>query len=112
MDRFETLSVFVAVADRRGFAAAARALDDGAAGATYNIGRGEGTSVLEVLRTVEQVTGRDTTPDVVARRPGDPARIVAAVDRIREELGFTASRDLREMVSSAWAGWRALHPVP
>jgi UDP-glucose 4-epimerase len=82
---------------------AARALADGAPGATYNIGRGEGSSVLEVLDTVAAVTGRDTTPDVVDRRPGDPARIVAAVDRIRAELGFTTRYDLQEMVASAWA---------
>ena len=89
---------------------AARALEDGAPGATYNIGRGEGSSVLDVLRVVGEVTGRDTTPDVVDRRPGDPARVVAAVDRIREGLGFTAQHDLREMVSSAWAGWQLRHP--
>lgn len=90
--------------------AAARALESGAPGATYNIGRGEGSSVLDVLRVVGEVTGRDTTPDVVDRRPGDPARIVAAVDRIREGLGFTAQHDLREMVASAWAGWQLRHP--
>ena len=90
--------------------AAARALRSGADGATYNIGRGEGSSVLDVLRVVGEVTGRDTTPDVVARRPGDPARIVAAVDRIRDGLGFTASHDLTDMVSSAWAGWQLRHP--
>ena len=90
--------------------AAARALRSGADGATYNIGRGEGSSVLDVLRVVGEVTGRDTTPDVVARRPGDPARIVAAVDRIRDGLGFTASHDLTDMVSSAWAGWQLHHP--
>jgi len=85
---------------------AARALADGAPGSTYNIGRGEGSSVLEVLDTVAEVTGRDTTPEVVDRRPGDPARIVAAVDRIRAELGFTARHDLQEMVASAWAARR------
>ena len=90
--------------------AAARALEAGAAGATYNIGRGEGSSVLDVLRVVAEVTGRDTTPDVVARRAGDPARIVAAVDRIRDGLGFRAQHDLTSMVCSAWAGWRLLHP--
>ena len=90
--------------------AAARALEGGAAGATYNIGRGEGSSVLDVLRVVADVTGRNTTPDVVDRRPGDPARIVAAVDRIRAGLGFTATRDLPDMVSSAWAGWQLRHP--
>jgi UDP-glucose 4-epimerase len=82
---------------------AARALADGAPGGTYNIGRGEGSSVLEVLDAVARVTGRSTAHDVVDRRPGDPARIVAAVDRIRAELGFTARHDLEEMVASAWA---------
>ena len=90
--------------------AAARALDSGAESATYNIGRGEGSSVLDVLRVVGEVTGRDVTHDVVPRRPGDPARIVATVDRIREGLGFSAQHDLRSMVESAWAGWRLLHP--
>jgi UDP-glucose 4-epimerase len=89
--------------------AAARALERGDAGVTYNIGRGEGSSVLDVLRVIGDVTGRDTTPDVVDRRPGDPARIVAAVDRIHEGLGFTAGHDLPAMVDSAWAGWRLLH---
>ena len=86
--------------------AAARALDAGADGATYNIGRGTGSSVLEVLEVIARVTGLDTTPVVVDRRPGDPARVVAAVDRIRGGLGFTATRGLDEMVRSAWAGWQ------
>jgi UDP-glucose 4-epimerase len=87
--------------------AAARALDDGAAPATYNIGRGVGSSVLEVLDVIGKVTGRDVTPEVVDRRPGDPARIVAAVDRIHAGLGFTATRDLEDMVETAWTAWRA-----
>ncbi len=91
--------------------AAARALDGGAAGATYNIGRGVGSSVLEVIDMIGQVTGLDTGYDVGPRRAGDPARIVAAVDRIREGLGFTAQYDLREMVCSAWAGWQLTHPA-
>ena len=90
--------------------AAARALEDGQPGATYNIGRGEGSSVLDVLRVVGEVTGLDTTPEVVDRRPGDPARVVAKVDRIHDGLGFTAKHDLRSMVESAWAGWQLRHP--
>jgi UDP-glucose 4-epimerase len=101
---------FVHVADiADAHLAAARALDAGAASATYNIGRGEGSSVLDVIRTIGEVTGLDVTPEVAPRRPGDPARIVASADRIREELGFTAEQDLRSMVESAWAGWRLRH---
>jgi UDP-glucose 4-epimerase len=90
--------------------ASAQALEAGAGSETYNIGRGQGSSVLEVLDVIGEVTGRDVTPDVVERRAGDPARVVAAVDRIREGLGFEARHDLQDMVSSAWAGWQLRHP--
>lgn len=86
--------------------AALRHLGGGGAGATYNIGRGVGSSVLEVLRTIAEVTGNETPPEVVARRPGDPARTVAVVDRIHQDLGWTARHDLRDMVSSAWQAWQ------
>ncbi|SFU00066.1 UDP-galactose 4-epimerase [Geodermatophilus amargosae] len=91
--------------------AAVRALAAGRPGGTYNLGRGEGSSVREVLRVVAEVTGGDTTPEVAGRRPGDPARVVAAVDRIARDLGFRATRDLREMIASAWTAWRALQPL-
>lgn len=84
---------------------AAKALDAGASSQTYNIGRGEGASVLEVMRVVGQVTGLDVVPQIVDRRPGDPARVVASVDRIREGLGWTAKFDLEQMVASAWSAW-------
>lgn len=101
---------YVHVADiAQAHLAAARALDDGADCATYNIGRGEGASVLDVLAVVGKVTGLDVTPEVVGRRPGDPARVVAAVDRIRQGLGFSARHDLPDMVASAWEGWQLRH---
>jgi UDP-glucose 4-epimerase len=75
----------------------------------YNIGRGEGSSVLEVIDVIGRVTGLDVTPQFVDRRPGDPARVVAGVDRIAKDLGWTSSFDLEEMVSSAWSGWRLRH---
>lgn len=74
---------------------------------TVNAGRGVGVSVREIIETVGAVVGDPgLTGAVEARRAGDPARSVAAADRIREELGWTATRDVREMVESAWAGWR------
>jgi UDP-glucose 4-epimerase len=80
-------------------------LQAGGGSATYNIGRGEGSSVREVLRSVAEITGIDIEPVVVERRPGDPGRVVAAVDRVRNELGWTARYGLTEMVESAWAAW-------
>lgn len=72
---------------------------------TYNVGRGSGSSVREVMETVAEVTGVALSPRSVVRRPGDPAVLVARVDRIAAELGWTAEFDLRSMVASAWDAW-------
>jgi UDP-glucose 4-epimerase len=71
----------------------------------YNVGRGEGFTVREVLTEVLQVTGSDLEPDVVARRPGDPPSTVADVSSIRDDLGWVARYGLPEMVRSAWDAW-------
>ncbi|CAB4940498.1 MAG: UDP-glucose 4-epimerase GalE [Actinobacteria bacterium] len=75
------------------------------AASVFNVGRGVGSSVREVLSVVAEVTGSAVEPVVVARRKGDPAEVVARVDHIENVLGFTAGRDLVEMVESAWAAW-------
>ncbi|MET9698583.1 UDP-glucose 4-epimerase GalE [Streptomyces sp. NPDC006529] len=74
---------------------------------TVNIGRGEGVSVREMVRLMNEHTGHDIAPVVAPRRPGDPAKVVASADRISAELGWKARHDVREMITSAWAGWEA-----
>jgi len=69
----------------------------------YNLGNGTGSSVREVVEVCRQVTGADIPAQVAARRAGDPAVLVASSARIRAELGWTATRDLRAMVEDAWA---------
>ena len=76
-----------------------------------NIGRGVGVSVRDMLDVIGRVTGLDATGEVVARRPGDPARVVASAERIAEELGWTARYDVEDMITSAWAGWQLRHPA-
>ena len=76
-------------------------------GRAYNVGRGVGASVREVIDVAAEVIGRDLNPEVVARRPGDPAYLVATADRIRDELGWSATRDLTDMVASAWSAWQS-----
>jgi UDP-glucose 4-epimerase len=91
--------------------AAARRLTatDAAGDLTVNIGRGEGVSVRELVTLIGEVTG-DTRPAVVeGRRPGDAPRAVASAELAARELGWTARRDVREMVDSAWRGWRLHH---
>lgn len=70
--------------------------------AVYNVGRGEGSSVLEVLDAIRGVTGATLGYEMLPRRPGDPARVVGAVGRIATDLGWRARRDLVDMVTSAW----------
>jgi UDP-glucose 4-epimerase len=67
-----------------------------------NIGTGRGSSVFEVLDEVGRATGLDISPEVVERRPGDPARLIGKVDRAAAELGWQATRELPAIVASAW----------
>lgn len=68
----------------------------------YNLGNGEGTSVLEVLNTCREVTGRDIPAVTGPRRPGDPVTLVASSERIQAELGWRPSLDLRAMAADQW----------
>lgn len=85
--------------------AAAERLTEAPLGEPYNIGRGEGSTVLEVLDMVREVTGIAFEHDVVGRRGGDPSRVVARPEKANAELGWQAQRDLRDMVASAWDAW-------
>ena len=59
-----------------------------------------------MLQVIGEVTGLDVTPEITERRAGDPPRLVAQADAIRDGLGFHARYDLSDMVSSAWEAWR------
>ena len=73
--------------------AAAQALEQRPRVAAYNVGRGEGSSVLQVLDLLREVTGLAFEHEVLPRRPGDPAAVVGRVDRIAAELGWSARWD-------------------
>ncbi|MFD7389697.1 UDP-glucose 4-epimerase GalE [Streptomyces sp. NPDC059852] len=91
--------------------AAARHLSSADAGGdlTLNIGSGTGVSVRELIEVIGEVTGDRRPPVVEGRRPGDAPRAVASAELAARELGWTARRGVREMVESAWAGWRLHH---
>lgn len=75
----------------------------GEVNAVYNVGRGVGSSVQEVMDVVSEVIGRDVNAENVDRRAGDPAVLVAEATRIVEDLNWQAKYDLADMVSSAWS---------
>jgi UDP-glucose 4-epimerase len=76
----------------------------------YNLGTGRGFSVREVVETVRRVTGRPIPAREVARRPGDPAVLVAGSGTIKRDLNWKPQfPELDSIVSSAWE-WRRKHP--
>jgi UDP-glucose 4-epimerase len=76
----------------------------------FNLGNGDGFSVREVIAAAREVTGAEIEVREADRRPGDPPMLVAASERIRAELGWSARKPaLRDMVGDAWEFARA-HP--
>jgi UDP-glucose 4-epimerase len=79
-------------------------------GRAYNVGLGAGSSVREVIRAVEELSGRRVPVKEGPRRAGDPPSLVAAADRIRHELGWTPKfTTLKAIVETAWR-WHNTHP--
>ena len=72
----------------------------------YNLGSGEGLSVLQIMDAVRRATGVEFTPEPAPRRPGDPARIVASGELATRDLGWRMRHDVDEMVASAWRAWQ------
>ena len=69
----------------------------------YNIGNGQGFSVLEVIESVRRVTGKPIAVEECPRRPGDPAVLVASSEKIKTELGWNPKfAELDQIIASAW----------
>ena len=77
-------------------------LEQGGASLACNVGTGRGTSVLEVIGIAEQVSGRKVPHVVTSRRAGDPTSVYADPTLVRALLGWKATRDLRDIITSAW----------
>ena len=72
-------------------------------GNIFNVGTGKGLSNSEILKTIEEVTGRKMNIIDKDRRPGDANELVADVTKITNELGFSHQySDNRTIVESAW----------
>lgn len=73
----------------------------------YNLGSGDGLSVLQIMAAVARVTGIDFQPEIRSRRAGDPARIVASGALAARDLDWAMRHDVDDMVASAWKAWTA-----
>ena len=78
----------------------------------FNIGTGHGASVFDVIDEIGRATGIDATPHVIGRRPGDPPQLVANVDKAAADLGWRSSRELPQIVTSAWEAYQIRAGTP
>jgi UDP-glucose-4-epimerase GalE len=77
-------------------------LNGGGRSDILNLGTGKGSSVREVVNTVEQIVGRELPKRIAARREGDPPVLLADPSRAERLLGWKATMSLRDMVASSW----------
>ena len=76
----------------------------------YNLGNGSGYSVKEVIEVAREVTGHPIPAVMAERRPGDPAKLIAAADKARDVLGWKPEYpELKDIIASAWQ-WHQAHP--
>ncbi len=79
---------------------------DGGDSVALNLGTGTGTTVKELLGTIETVSNRPFPVEYVGRREGDSTTLVANNDKARDILGWSPKYDLTEIIQSAW-NWHA-----
>ncbi len=85
-------------------------LDEPGAQFFYNLGTGKPASVLEVIRTVEEVTGLKVPRSIGPRRAGDPPALYADSSKAQHELGWTPRyMDIKDLIETAWH-WHRDHP--
>jgi UDP-glucose 4-epimerase len=68
----------------------------------YNLGSGEGLSVRQIMNALARITGIEFDPEILPRRPGDPARIVASGELAARDLDWRMRHTVDDMVTSAW----------
>jgi UDP-glucose 4-epimerase len=68
----------------------------------FNLGTGNGVTVLEAIKAFEKVSGQKLNYEIGPRRPGDIVAIYANNDKAKQELGWNPSRSLDDMMSTAW----------
>lgn len=75
----------------------------------WNLGTGDGYSVMQVLHAFEQASGRPVPYRILPRRSGDVAESLADPSKAERELGWKATRSLQQMMTDTWR-WQSNHP--
>jgi UDP-glucose 4-epimerase len=101
---------FIHVVDlAQGHVSAVEKLADKPGAVVYNLGTGEGYSVIDMVKAFEKASGKTIPYKLVERRPGDVAITYADPSLAYEELGWKASRGLEEMTRDSW-NWQSKNP--
>ena len=75
----------------------------------YNLGTGNGYSVLEIIKAFSKACGKEIPYKIMARRPGDIAECYANPEKAKRELGWEAQRGIEEMCEDSWR-WQKNNP--
>jgi len=79
-------------------------------GGIYNLGNGEGHSVLEVIQTARRLTNQPIPMEIVSRRPGDVSTLIGSSRKAMDELGWQPLyNDIEQIIAHAW-NWHKKHP--
>ncbi len=76
---------------------------------TYNLGTGQGYSVLDMVKAFEKACGKSIAYQIAPRRPGDIAACYANPDHAKTDLGWQATHSLEDMANSSWH-WQSTNP--
>ena len=82
--------------------AALKKVESGYVSQVYNVGSGKGYSVKEMMDQISKSIGRVINPEVSPARAGDSPKLIASIDKIKEQLGWSPKASLEEMIDSAW----------
>jgi UDP-glucose 4-epimerase len=78
-------------------------LNDGGNSEIINLGTGDGNSVLEIIEKAQQISGKKIAYEIVERRAGDPAILVADNKKAKEVLGWQPKYGIEEIIKTSWA---------
>ncbi len=82
--------------------AALKKVESGYISQVYNVGSGKGYSVKEMMDQISKSLGRVINPELSPARAGDSPKLIASIDKIKEQLGWSPKASLEEMIDSAW----------
>ncbi|MBI9072251.1 MAG: UDP-glucose 4-epimerase GalE [Melioribacteraceae bacterium] len=82
-------------------------LDQNKTNEVINLGTGEGTSVLELIKLTEKITSENILYEITPRREGDPAKLVADNKKAKDLLGWEPKKNIEEIIKTAWSWHKA-----